>query len=252
MSRSQPGHGISMKQRHLLFSLCLLGLLQLVSGAVPWGAHAFAVAEQGLVGPGSEWVYKSNLGTARSSILSQRVQDSGEELYRWRLSVAGLTYEEDLLLTSSTLSVTSRFFNAFRIYSDAYDYPLGELTFRLPLTVGSKWEWDGPVLHGSKEGVTRITGQVVGLVPVTVPAATFLAYEIHLQRNDDFGATQDIKLWFHPEVGVVRATGTLHWRGLVGKVQRLIGFDLFEVELETYSIVRPSLATRDEPAPPDA
>lgn len=227
--------------REQLVWLLLCGLVLFF--AIPEGAQAFVLPQNSAVGPGSEWIYNSNLGTAHSEILDREYID-GQWFYRWRLSVAGLTYEEKLRLTDNQLSVVDRLFTAFRLYHDFFAFPEDELTLQMPLKVGSTWEWEGPVTHGGHTGVDRVSGRVVQIVQVEVPAGKFTTYEIELDRTDDFGTQQHIRLWLEAEIGVVRAEGQLQWQGLVGKMQNLVGFNHFAVELRSYKIVSPEEDTK--------
>jgi hypothetical protein len=200
--------------------------------------QAFVLPQHANVGPGSYWLYQSNLGKARSEILSREEIPEGW-LYRWRLSVTGLTYEEQLRLTATQLGVTQREFGAWLIYHDNFSFPQDELTLPVPLLVGSTWQWSGPVEYRKKTGTTQVQGQVVAESTITVPAGTFKVLEIVLDRSDTFGMQQSIRLWLNEEIGVVKAVGELRWTGFVGTIQNLVGFHHFEVELLSYAIVSP-------------
>lgn len=222
----------SLRQRLLLALICCW--LLLVTAKI----QAFMVPQAATVGPGSYWVYQSNFGQVRADILTREQIPEGW-LYRWRLSVLGLNYEEQLRLTATQLGVTHREFAAWFVYHADFSFPQDELTLPVPLSVHSTWDWHGPVLYRKQTGTTQVKGQVVAQSEVTVPAGTFPVFEIVLERNDSFGTQQNIRLWLNEEIGVVKAEGELRWTGLVGTLQDLVGLRYLAVELLHYSIAAP-------------
>lgn len=196
--------------------------------------------------------------------------------YRWRLSVRGLVYEELLELREGQWLTWERSASAFGgLYRDVYSYPVPEFGMPEPLKKGPPWHWQGEIRRGEAAkppglavtdqstsqplaqpgrpqsgpsstptapaaagslGQARASGQVVGWETINVPAGQFEAWHVHLERSDTFGTFQSIEVWVNPAVGVVQADGDLFWGGVIGKVQRLIGFDHFSVRLKATNV----------------
>lgn len=217
-----------------LFLPLLLSSLFLV--AAPARTLAFAVPAGGAVDAGSEWRYHSNLGSTLVRMLEREELEPGVERYVWEMRVAGFTFRESLVLTTDALGVSTREFSGFGLIVERFHFDTPELVMELPLRVGNEWSWSGSVTLRDSTATGHAEGEVVRVEEVTVPAGTFQTYLIRLTRRDEFGTRQEIDLWFDPDVGPIRAVGDLHWRGLIGAVQRLVGFTRFEVELVSYAI----------------
>lgn len=183
---------------------------------------------------GSVWIYNSNYGETRVEVLKVNAGADNTYSYRWRLQVAGLTYEEELVLTNKAVKASSCFVKAFGLYSDSFVYPENALVFTLPLRQGQTWQWQGKVKHAKKTRQGQVNGKVLEETMVSVPAGTYSAYRITLLRSDDFGTNHDITLWFNLEIGVIKAQGHLRWQGTVGAFQQLVGLTYFEVSLKEY------------------
>lgn len=224
--------GVLARLLALALSLALLG--------APGRVLAFVMPAEADVDAGSEWRYRSNLGTTVVRMLEREELRPGVEGYTWELRVAGLVFREDLELTAQSLGVRSREFSAFGLLLERFRFDGAELVMELPLQVGSAWTWSGGVEAKGTSGLAHVKGEVVRIEEITVPAGTFQTYRIRLERTDELGSRQSIELWFDPDVGPIRAIGDLRWRGLVGAVQELVGFTHFEVELVSYEIQRRS------------
>ena len=205
----------------------------------PEVAYGFVLPEDPLVGAGSRWEYESNLGKATVRMLSREQIRSDVERYVWDLRVGGLRYLEELELTPDSLGVVDRELIGFGLLREHFVFLVPELVLELPLAVGREWEWTGSVERGNETREAWASGKVLGVETIDVPAGRFITYHIQISRRDEFGTTQEIDLWFDPQVGPIRAVGDLQWRGLIGVLQSMVGMRRFEVELKTFTISPP-------------
>lgn len=180
---------------------------------------------------GSSWVYETNLGTAHVRLEEAPGVQGGARRYRWEIRLAGAGMQEALELRSTGLFTAHRSFSFWgaRLWSLSFAPP--ELTIPLPLEVGRRWQARTSVTSGSATGWDDVDGAVEALERVDVPAGRYTAYRIRLLRTDTWGSRMDSVIWLDPEVGVVRAEGSLRWPGVVGLVQRLLGLDRLQVRL---------------------
>lgn len=189
---------------------------------------------------GSSWVYASNLGTAHVRLEEAEGVRGGARRYRWEIRLAGASMQETLELRSSGLFTVHRSFSFLGAHLWSLSFAPPELTIALPLEVGRCWQARTPVTSGSASGWDDVDGTVEALEGVDVPAGRYTAYRIRLLRTDTWGSRMDSVIWLDPEVGVVRAEGSLRWPGIVGLVQRLLGLDRLRIQL-VEARVSPSL-----------
>jgi len=214
-----------------------------VFGVGPAGkkASAFVIPRSSGVEAGSEWVYRSNLGTAHVRMLDRIPVGPGLEHYRWEMRIGALRYAEELRLRwDDSLTALEREISGFGLIRQRFVYDEPELVLIAELEMGARWEWRGHVRLGGEVREATATGEVLAYDEVAVPAGIFRAYHIRILREDGFGTRQAIDLWFDPEIGPVKAVGDLQWSGLIGFFQRLVGLGRLEVELVDYRIVAPA------------
>ncbi|MBE3577667.1 MAG: hypothetical protein IMX00_08235 [Limnochordales bacterium] len=249
-----------MKRRSLYLTTIAVAAISLTVSILVNGpaGYAFVVPGNAEIGAGSRWEYDSNLGPVVVEMVD-KVDLPPRTFYRWRLSLRGLVYEEWLELQNGQLLTWERSFSAFGLLKEKHSYPQPEYTMPAPPTAGARWSWQGAVspeplgaepwkaragpphqtlADGRKEQshTAAASGHVHGIETVETPAGRFSTYHIYLERSDSLGTEQTIEIWLDPNIGVIAAEGDLHWAGLPGKIQRLIGLEHLSVRLRKYQL----------------
>lgn len=110
-----------------------------------------------------------------------------------------------------------------------YNKPLLRIPF--PLTLTSKWNWDGIEFKGNDQNKIAVYGEVLGEETLDTKAGKFYCIKIKLVITSADGANSQLYEWLAPNVGIIKEDAQTTPIGLTGMLQKVFGLSTFKFEL---------------------
>lgn len=208
----------------LLYSLTQTAFFPLDGNVKTFGKEYFPYY------PNKTMIYKTPFGDAVTKVTLNKgvysVKNDGEKFQ----------YHQELLAGNSGIEIT-RVYQKFKLMafitkenSVTYNRPV--MRTPMPLTEGKSWSWSGVEYVNGDSDKVYVTGKIVGIEHVKVPAGQFDALKIETVFKHDDSGNNKITDWIAPNIGIVKTRIDINGGGLIGFIRTVMGYDEIVFELK--------------------
>lgn len=216
--------------KNIFFALLLLPLLNLFAQSLPpektksYGFNYFPFNENRVL------VFNSDFGETISTVKKEGdyfiISNEGDN-FKYIQKFEKLNNGIYIVKTEQSVDVLLILSSEAKI---SYTEPA--LNIPMPLTIESKWEWNGFQFEDGDTNKVNIKGEVLGEEELKLEAGSFNTLKIHLNVEIDNGSKSSVTEWLAKDLGIIKINAVVEGKGVIGLVTSLLGYDEINFELK--------------------